>query len=158
MKFFLKASPFSALLLLAGCTYMPEEVSFTEVPIPENVYSISLNDYDEADTIFLYGEANFSYRASTSPGDILNMYVTLDEASLGGDSQAGTFSIKNEHLKTGIHELKIMFRATSGSGSLADLSGREQFQVWRTWTVKIDVDPPPKPTITQTVENGFVKL
>jgi hypothetical protein len=146
------------LVMAISCTYKPEEIFFTEVQQVLPQTTISLNSYNEQDTIYLYEASNFQYSISTSVA-IITSNVLMGSMLLHSSSKAsGSFFIAYENLRTGTHELKIQFTSKSGTGSLADKKGIETVEVWRKWVLVIDVDPPPAPVIQTSKQNGFLKV
>ncbi|MEQ9414361.1 MAG: hypothetical protein RIF39_11050, partial [Cyclobacteriaceae bacterium] len=92
-------------------------------------------------------------------GKINDVQVTLGPIIIKtGKEGKGSFTLERYQLTTGQRSLKITVITTSGSKSLADKLGAEQFQIWRSWNLDIDVDLPKKPILTQTKENGLLKL
>lgn len=147
------------LVFLAACTYEPEEIYFKEIIQPTYNVTISLNGYDDGDTIVLYGPASFDYHVSTTPGQIETVQVLFrGRQVLSAAGAKGTFAIQGDLLHTGTAELRIQFLSKSESGSYADKFGAEKFQAWRSWIIYTDVSPPPKPVVTASEENGFLKL
>jgi hypothetical protein len=143
----------------ASCVYTPDEKVFLEVEkkIPQT--SISLNNYNNKDTIYLIEPASFQYNASAVNVSILGTEVLLGSTQLLKTNNAnGYFLISDNNLRTGVFELKIQLTSRSGTGSLADRLGIETTQIWKKWIVIIDVDPPVAPTLTATKENGFLKI
>lgn len=144
---------------LSSCTYSPEEEFFKNIVQPDPQATISLNTFNNADTIYLYDAATFSFNVGVDQGEIEKVEVLLDEEPLQTySSSSGTFNINYQSLRTGNFELKVQFTATTGSGSLAEVSGGEKLLVWRTWTLSIDVEPPPKPELELSAYNGFLRL
>lgn len=143
-----------------GCTYEPEGEFFKDIPQPDPQVTISLNTFDQSDTIRLYTPASFRFEVTTDKGIIKEVQVLVDNTLLfHAKSRVGVFEIDWDHfLKTGVHELKIQFITSTGSGSLADHLEAEHILVWRTWVLNIFVDPPPQPHVTLKSENGFLKV
>lgn len=143
----------------ASCVYTPDEKVFLEVEkkIPQS--TISLNNYNNKDTIYLIEPASFQYNASAVNVSILGTEVLLGSTQLLKTNNAnGYFHISDNNLRTGVFELKIQLTSSSGTGSLADRLGIETTQIWKKWIVIIDIDPPPAPILTATKENGFLKI
>lgn len=154
-----RSSYLIVVLILLGCTYEPDEVFSQEIAEPEHRITFSLTEHDEKDTIYLFGPASFTFNLGINPGKIEVVNVDLDEYRILTSPRASnSFSIDNHLLKTGTYELKIQFTSNSGSGSLLDAVGGEKVQVWRKWILKIDVAPPPRPLLTLSNEDGFLKL
>lgn len=149
-------------IVTGGCTFAPEATKpLTQVsPDPPATVNITLNDISE-DTIRLSGPVNFSYSIQTSGTTIRESEVIFAGVTLVKSltiESTGTFSISGSTLRSGTFELKIQFVSNSGTGSLADQAGAENIQVWRKWIVIIDIDPPSKPVLTASTQNGFLTL
>ncbi|MGC4023182.1 MAG: hypothetical protein QM734_15185 [Cyclobacteriaceae bacterium] len=144
----------------AACTYSPNEKYVSPIKQKLPNATITLNNYNSQDTIYIYQAADFQFNISAANITITEVDVFLSGVTVFSTSSAtgGTFSISGNNLKTGTYELKVQFKSNSGSGSLADVSGAEQVQVWKSWTLKIDVDPPAKPILQKSIENGFLKI
>jgi hypothetical protein len=145
--------------LVEGCTYELEGDYYEE--IDQNVDPgavISLNDIT-AETFTIYKSTTFGYNYSTQLGQFKSLEIFWDDNSMIGVSfySGGQFTVPLALLTTGTHNLKIFVTATSGTGSLADLAGAEERQVWKEWTVEVDMTPPPIPNLTFTTENGLLK-
>ncbi len=149
---------FLALALLTGCTFTPEDVYFKELDKEPGLASVNLNETSE-EVISIYQPTTFTYEVFITKGLISEVQVLLNNEVIStSQSTSGTITLDWIDLETGTQELKIQFLATSGTGSLADKLGSEYLQVWRTWTLNIDVDPPAKPQLSTTTENGFFKI
>jgi hypothetical protein len=157
-----RALPFLSILLgLIACTYKPEEEFYNDIPKTEPEVSISLNSYSASDTIYLWNDASFTYSLQQGAGNLERVEVLLGDNVVYSHygSRNGLFTLNRyNYLRTGTFTLKVQFVASSGTGSLADQVGAEKIEVWRTWTVVVDVDPPPKPDLRLSIENGFLKL
>lgn len=141
-----------------GCTFAPEEDFFNEIkPIDSTRFTISLNEFDDLDTIYLEGPATFTYSLSCGSGQLQQVRVLLNGYVMETLSQpSGSFTINPS---TGIFPMRLEFISTTGSGSLIDQAGGEHVQVWKEWTIKAYVETPPeKPVITQSIENGYLTI
>lgn len=146
------------LFAASACTYTPDETFFKEVEQKQPTANITLDNVPQGQDIYLDDGATFSLNIQTTV-TVSKTEVFIDTKKIAEfNSGAGSFSIGLEDLKTGSYELKIVITTNSGTGSLADKSGTETVQLWKTWPLVIDVDPPPVPVLTQTEQNGFVKL
>lgn len=147
------------MIALSGCFYVPDEEVFKEVPEPNPVGMISLSDYDDGDTITLFRATDFSFNVGISQGEIQEMSVLLSGIELyKGRGPSGTFSIRDNTLRTGTFYLQLEFISSSETGSLLDELGGELFKVWRRWVVKIDVDPPRTPVLEVVPNTDFLTL
>lgn len=149
---------FLVLTLFTGCTFTPEDVYFKELDQEPGLATINLNETSE-EVISIYQPTTFTYEVFITKGLISEVQVLLNNEVIStSQSTSGTITLDWIDLKTGTQELKIQFLTTSGTGSLADKLGSEYLQVWRTWTLNIDVDPPAKPQLFTGTENGFFKI
>jgi hypothetical protein len=154
------------VLLLSACSFTPEGEYFKEIPETSPIDIISLSNYDTEDTIRIYQATEFKFEVSSTMGNIHDVNVLLDDHSQPvyfTTLNNGSFKFENSpwsvsNLKSGTYELKITFTHSSGSGSLADKKGTETVDVWKKWTLIIDVDAPPQPVIKFSEENGYLKL
>lgn len=150
-------------LLAAACTYLPDEEYFNTIPQSDPVTSISLENYNEQDTIFVYNITNLNFNVGTDKGVIKEVQVLVDNKLLTRtNSLSDDFQInENNYLKTGVYELKINFISSTGSGSYADKRDAEKITVWRTWTLVVEVDVPYRNSsadVKFSRENGFLKI
>jgi hypothetical protein len=144
---------------ITACTYEPEGDYFKEVEqTMDPTALISLNEIT-AETITLYKSTTFSYEFSAERADFKGLQIFWDEMSLIGVNpySGGLLTIPANLFTTGTHKLRIFVVAGSGTGSLADVSGVEEREIWKEWTVIVDVTPPPVPNLTFTTENGLLK-
>jgi hypothetical protein len=148
------------VLVVFACTYAPEEEYFRDVPQTDPVVSLSLNSYDNADTIYLWSYTNFSYRLDAGKGKLERVEMLIDDAVIRtATTPQGEFIMDYYNwFQTGTYELKLQFVASSGTGSLAEKVGAEKIQVWRKWVLVIDADRPQIPHVTFSEENGFLRI
>lgn len=160
LRFYLKTLV-AAALLLTGCVYEPKDIYVNPVDEPDIQVALSLNSYDDHDTIYVFDETIFNYDAVHSSGLLKSVKVLFDNREIHSSTEAsGEFGLNDAiyGFNTGVHELTVEFITTTGSGSLADKFGAEQVNVWRTWKVVVDIDAPPVPTLQFSNENGYLKL
>lgn len=143
---------------ILSCTYEPVQTYFRTITPPQQSYSINLTNVAETDTLWIYKEQTFTYKVDSKYGKIDSTQIWYDNYILSNTSSDGTFNLRYNDLATGPHSLKIQFKVSSGSGSLADKVGAENFKVWRKWVVMVDVDPPLTPKLRISNVNGFVQL
>lgn len=159
----------SFIIGLSACTFTPEGENLVTISKTPPQTLVSLLHYKDNDTIAIYNPTTFQYTIETDKGNISSVKVLLNDKDYKTlYSSSGTFSIDNNMLTpqygnynvlaTGYAVLKIMFDVSSGTGSLADKAGQEHYEVWHTWVLKVDVDPPPTPKLKFSNENGFLKI
>lgn len=142
-----------------SCTFTPNEEYVNPIePHGLGQVSITLNEYDDRDTIYLWGPADFFYDIEIDSGRIKSLKVVFAGLDYPQTSVKGKFGIEGSLLKTGTYELRIEFIATPGTGSLADKVGAEDYQVYRTWILKIDVSPPPTPILRLSKQDGYLAV
>lgn len=145
-------------IIITCCTYAPDDVFFNEKDPTPATGTVSLNEIANGDTIWLYDGFQFSYSIATS-AKILQVEVLIDGKSLMRSAKGtGDFNITEPFFKTGTYDLSVVATTSSGTNSVADITGNEKVQVWGEWVLVIDVDPPPPPVLTMTVENRFLTL
>jgi hypothetical protein len=144
---------------VTSCTFSPDEKFFNDLKVTTPSYSISLNGYNNLDTIRIYSNKQFEYNIVASTGKIEKVNILIDNKVVTTlNTSVGKFELFYPYLKTGTFELKVEFQSPSGTGSLAERVGAEKYVEWRKWTLVIDVDPPKKPNIEFTNSNGFLTL
>jgi hypothetical protein len=151
----------AVILIAFSCTYTLDEVDYiVDIKQTEPKGTVSLDDFADQDTIFLAKPTSFQYKIlGTQPQNGFESEVYYDETRIvKSENLQGSFTISDQRLTTGVHELMIGFKTPSKNGSLADRSGIEFAKVWRTWKVVVDVEPPPAFEITKSIENGFLKI
>src|SRR5690349_1172163 len=117
---------------ILSCTYEPVQTYFRTITPPQQSYSINLTNVAETDTLWIYKEQTFTYKVDSKYGKIDSTQIWYDNYILSSNTSSdGTFSLRYNNLATGPHSLKIQFKVSSGSGSLADKVGAENFKVWR---------------------------
>lgn len=143
-----------------ACTYELNNVKvFTEVEQTTPSVNISLDHYNDQDTIRLYGPANFTYSIQLSGASFAEARVLMGSSVLLETTKlSDKFTIAGTSLKTGTYPLKIEFISSSGTGSLADHAGGEFIQIWRQWTLIVDISPPPAPVLTKSTQDGFLAI
>lgn len=151
---------FLLILLMFSCEYEPGGTVFTEVESAiTNDISIEI-PLNTKDTIFLFQPAQISYRSILGGHEVKHIRVSLDGESLFTSGNAtGSFGFHTPNFPSGFHRLTIELYATGGSGSLADVEGKEEIIVQREYTLSIDREAPgPVPISNIILENGFVKV
>src|SRR6187431_1512278 len=94
---------------VVSCTYEPEETYFKDIPHEDPTAFVSLNDYGENDTVYVYQATDFTFEAGVSRGQISNLQVTLGGQTLAASGyKSGKFSIGlYQGLRTGVFDLEI---------------------------------------------------
>ncbi|WP_188499720.1 hypothetical protein [Pontibacter amylolyticus] len=147
--------------LFLACDYTPSGSHFEEVsPQVEVIGDIELDNFPSQDTLMLRGSVNLNFNVSLPGRTIYSVELLLGKNSLGVTSSAtGGRLLQTSEYADGYYTLQLNVLGNSGTGSLADKSGVEGVQVYRTWVVYIDNTPPKPVTLTSVkAEGGSLKL
>ncbi|MCP2045136.1 hypothetical protein [Pontibacter sp. HSC-36F09] len=147
--------------LFLACDYSPSGSHFEEVsPQVEVIGDIELDNYPSQDTLMLRGSVNLKFSVSLPRRTIYTVELLLGKNSLGATSSAtGGRQLQTTEYADGYYTLQLNVLGNSGTGSLADKSGVEGVQVYRTWVVYIDNTMPKPVTLTSVIaEDGSLKL
>jgi hypothetical protein len=149
--------------LLSSCTFQSDEEFFNDIAIPDPsrvevfINRVNLANYHEGDTIFVFGSTSFDYSLFGKHGQIEYVGGYLGTQILSGVT-TNSCTIYKYGLANGTYFLKLEFLMKTGSGSLADKVGQEEFAISKQWVVKVDVSPPPQPEAELNIENGFLTM
>lgn len=148
-------------LLLVACTFMLDEPSgiTREITPIKPTGTISLANYINEDTIYLFNPTTFTYDIKD------NLSVTQFKGDAYFDNilfytfnnPQGQFSIPSSYFKTGNHKLRLSFNQSLNDQSLITRFKNLQATIFKEWVVIIDIDPPPNFVISTSVENGYLK-
>jgi hypothetical protein len=148
------------VLFLTGCTFSSDEEYFNSVDPPDvSKVSISLSEANEGDTIRIYESTKFHYNINTNGGRIRSVRVSVGRVAYinGSNSSIGEFNVYSTS-QSGTFEISIEFTSTTGSGSLADVLGGEEFSGFKKWVLVCDFSRPAIPTVDLKIENGLLKV
>lgn len=149
---------FFFVTICLSCVFAPEEVYFKEVEQTDPTSVVSLTGYS-GDTIHIYSSTRFKYEISTINGILKVVEIRVDDQIIERGSKAsGEFVLSPPSLRTGVYELRIQFLSSSGSGSLADVTGLEDYETWRRWVLVVDVDIPVRRELKFENDDGFLRL
>lgn len=141
-----------------SCEFEPHKVY--ERTVIENVSAPEIQIIElnlEYDTIFLYGSKQVRFNFQSSDQGILAVRFTIDnEEEYLVKSNKGTFYLDYRMATNGIHSLVLEVFTESGSGSIAEIFGREGFVFSKSWVLYIDENY--NHNVQSTINNGFLKL
>lgn len=144
-----------------ACTFIldePSGITREMVPIAP-AGTISLTDYIDKDTIYLFTTKIFTFdikndrSGSQFQGDAYFdniLFYTFN-------NRQGQFSIPDKYFKTGHHKLKLSFNESLNDQSLITLFKDRQATIFKEWVVVIDIDPPPSFEIRTSLDKGYLK-
>ncbi|MBZ0241696.1 MAG: hypothetical protein K8F24_00650, partial [Bacteroidales bacterium] len=145
-------------IYIGSCTYKSDEYySPPTNPNPDSpdLQIVSLN-LDE-DTVFIYWDKDVVFDFKTDNQKVHGVRFILDgDEYYTKDNNSGSFSFTYLMMSHGINSLVVEVYTETGSGSLADELGYEQFMFSREWVV--EVYRPYTDEYRFYVENGFLKL
>jgi hypothetical protein len=159
MKQVLRLLPGFMLCFLFACDYSPSGSHYQDLdPKPRLQYKINLNE--QGDTLYARGTVTYEYTVLTGGRQVHATELWLGERQLHQSiTRSGTAKINTAEFAEGYHILRVLVRASTGTGSLADHAGSEQLQVYQTWVVKIEnAAPTPTKLISIKGEEGTLRL
>jgi hypothetical protein len=139
-----------SITIFTSCTFKPYDESFTNVNPPvEPDGSITIPF--EKDTVYITGNTHVDFRFISSDHKIYKLTFDIGDyniySSNGESSIDGSFYFSYDFIEEGTYPLKMTSVVSSNSGSLADKTGHEGYELTKTWTV-IYKKYPIKPKVT----------
>ncbi len=128
-------------LVYTACTFDPQGEYFVDVDEnPTIAVRVDLNTAQ--DTISLIEPTTFSYSIDVGQRTLNSLEIWLGDYLIETSTENfGDFSLRPENYQTGAYELRLLFNANSGTGSLADELGAQILTGERVWLIQIDNDP-----------------
>ena len=148
------------LLIIASCTFTPDDIYYVEVPEPEppeiEIIELSLS----RDTIFLVYNKDVRFHFSAGSHSIMQVAILIDgEEKYTGSNYNDSFTVLASDIEEGIHKLSFSVVTNHNNGSIADLIGYKGFQfISNEWTLVCIKNDRRAGYIHQQVENGKLKL
>lgn len=121
--------------------------------------SISLTDYIDDDTIYLFGPKVFTFDIEDDIGNSpFQGHAYFDNTLFYSfNTRQGQFSLPESSIKTGQHKLRLTFGQLLNDQSLITRFKDIYSTIFKEWVVIIDVDPPPPFEISTQSEDGYLK-
>ena len=145
------------ILTIFSCEYKFSEENFRDLDPPDETPSFDLSLTPEGDTIEVYSNTEFQYNLNTYGRNIKNARFILDNSYWRVESAIGSFTIIADRYEEGYYTLSLEMQTNSGSGSIADYLGAEDYLIEKHWVLLIDDTPDLAPTKSIT-EEGFLKI
>jgi hypothetical protein len=148
------------LLVIASCTFAPDDINYVEVPKPElpqiEVIQLSL----DRDTIFLIYNRDITFHFSAGSHSIMQVGILIDgEEKYIRSNYRDSFTVLASDMDEGVHKLSFSVITNLNNGSIADLIGYEGLQfISYEWTIICIKNDRRAGFIQQNVENGKLKL
>jgi len=159
----LKKLVFSILIglipLIYSCTYSPGGENFVDVDqntTPPQVQNLTL-DLNQ-DTLVVYQKTRYNFHFVSDKQPILGVVITLNNQDFVYDTVVGSIDINPKVIPEGVYSMVMKVYTTSGTGSLADVTGNEGFLFTKEWVVIVEHPKAPDLKVTSTIENGFLKF
>jgi len=130
------------ILTLFSCEYEFSEDSFTEITQKPPTASVNLNSLRNNHVFYVSTIINFNYNGNNKHR-LYEIKIYIDETLIKTSTiNSGDFNIDTESLEDGSHILKVEYIFSSGSGSLADVSGVEAYIKTEEYNFTVDKSPP----------------
>lgn len=147
------------ILMSSSCIYEPIEIYENQVNL--NPSSPDINDLElnlNNDTIWIYGNQDIKYHFKTSNESqkVLGLKTYIDGHLVDSVlSDNGNFSVSQNALSEGEHEMSIQLFINSGTGSIIDKLNSEVSILSKSWVIMANYKPK---KMSYTIENGYLKL
>ncbi len=141
------------LFLLYSCEYDNKEMNYHDVAPPEKnvIVHVNLAELPPSQVVYIYSETSLRYDINVSAGSIINKEFYLDGRlinSSDGQIFLSPYNVNSENSS----KLTIRLKLTSGTGSLAELLGKETSEVEFSYPIKY-VNPNFSLNISQRVNS-----
>lgn len=147
------------ILAVNSCEYPLTDDEITQIGPPAPSHPLQIDLADSGDTLFIFNRLRLNYRLSAFGLDIHagEMLLSDDRWELYNDK--GEVEIDPFEYNPGIYKLSVNMFTSTGTGSLADLSGYEYYAGTREWVTLIDTRPAGYlQMMADTDENGFLRI
>lgn len=134
---------FLSLIMLVGCEYSPMGENIIDLKTPDkNIpVAITLNNVNPADTIYVYQTTSVTIQIKSTKS-LVNAEVMLNNNVFATISQSFlSFDLIPGQLADGVYKLSVNANFTSGTGSLAEQMGMEQYSGGLSWTIRVISHP-----------------
>ncbi|PKV75737.1 TolB-like translocation protein [Pontibacter ramchanderi] len=146
-------------LFLFSCDFSPSGSHYRELdPTPRADYKLNLNE--QGDTLYARGSVTYEFNVQTGGKKVYGVELWLGERRVYQNlNRTGTVKINTAEFADGHHNLKMMVRASTGTGSLSDHLGSEQLEVYRQWVMVIEnAGPTPTRLLSIKAMEGTLEL
>lgn len=119
------------LLILHSCTYNSGDIAYYNIEKPSEdsiKVNFSITGFQPTDTLIYSANQVLAYQLSYSSGIIQKFYFVINNDTITPENNqidiSGTNLIKNT-----VYPLKMNLRISTGTGSLADIKGKEGINI-----------------------------
>lgn len=145
---------FSFILIFSGCKKELEGDNFIEVEPPAEQVNIDLTLIPETDTIKIFTLTDIEYNIETYGLDFNSGYFSLASNTWYFNETNGSLRINPDQYEIGYDTLSLFVGISTGSGSLADELGAENYVLEKKWIVQIENRDPPKLELQDRINNN----
>lgn len=147
------------LLAMISCEYPLTDDEITHIDPPAPYYPLQIDLMNSGDTLFLFNRHLLSYKLSAFGQKIHAAEMLLADDRWEIYNATGEIEIDPSKYIPGVYKLSVNMFTSTGSGSLADLSGYEYYAGTREWVALIDTRNAEYLQMTaDTDENGFLRI
>jgi hypothetical protein len=147
------------LMAMISCEYPLTDDEITHVDPPAPYYPLHIDLMNSGDTLFLFNRHLLSYKLSAFGQKIHAGEMLLADDRWELSNATGDIEINPFDYSPGVYKLSVNMFTSTGSGSLADLSGYEYYAGTREWVALIDTRNAEYLQMTaDTDENGFLRI
>lgn len=144
---------------ISGCSYEFSPDNFLELSKPEKVENIiNLNNFKNLDTINVSSQMVYTFNGK--PNQIIletKLFIDAKNFGLSLNGNTGTFNIFPASYEDGIHTIRIEYKSTSGTGSIADQAQKEFINSAVEFKFIVHRKPSIPPAITEaTIVDGSI--
>jgi hypothetical protein len=148
-----------AAAMLSGCENLLFKDNYVDLqpPSPESVNTVILTSF--SDTIKAFSDITCEFTLQDIPAGVNMVEVMLKGTKWTFRSASGSFVIHPENYVPGIDTLKMNVYLQTGTGSIADMLGVENYMAEKTWTVILDRRGMPALKPVKSIDkSGYLKI
>jgi hypothetical protein len=136
--------PCFTILLISGCEYNSYKKNFVDIdpPTAEGLSIQIITSYTDTVKVFTDTECQFSIQGAPSGNG--RVVVKIGDRTWNIKSLSGSFIVRPDSFPSGIDSLTMDIYISTGTGSISDLLGAENYWNRQVWPLVIDSRPPPK--------------
>mgnify|MGYP000851717964 FL=1 len=125
------------LILLSSCTFETDELTYVEIERPSDAHPVTVNLTPDKDSIVIYGSASFTYDINTFGEKFSYVKIKYFDVDVQRPSENSSFTIRPDNAAySNWFDVTLEYYFSTGTGSLADKLGLENYRGSKTWKVK----------------------
>lgn len=147
------------VIIMTGCEYQLNEINYVEFVDSSIQHEFELILSTSSDTIEVFDNMEFTYDLNTNGLEIYTGAFTIDSTDWKANSKDGSFTLYPDNFEPGYYTLRLNLTTSSGTGSIADVTGTEVYKYEKEWTLIIDPRDAPSVQVYSTITpEGYLKL